>query len=56
MLKYGDSYVDIGQEQYEKKYKQRLLQNLRKKANEFGFALIERSALPQNSPSPQEVS
>jgi len=27
MLKYGESYVDIGQEQYEKKYKQRLLQS-----------------------------
>jgi len=56
MLKYGDRYVDIGQEQYEKKYKERLLLNLRKKASEFGLVLVERPALDLNSPAPQGVS
>ena len=56
MLKYGESYVDIGQEAYEQKYKNRLLQNLRKRAHELGLVLIEPAALPQNSPAPQQVS
>jgi transposase len=40
MLKFGRDYVDIGQDQYEQKYKDRLFKHLTKKAKAFGFQLI----------------
>jgi transposase len=39
MLKFGEAYVEQGQSAYEKKYKERLLGNLTKRAKEFGFQL-----------------
>ena len=39
MLRFGHRYTDIGQERYEQQYKQRLLQRLARKAQDFGFQL-----------------
>ncbi len=44
MLKYGEAYVDIGSEEYEKRQKERILKGLRKKAAEHGFDLIKKIA------------
>lgn len=41
MLKHGTSYVDAGQEYYEKRYRTRVVQNLKRKAHELGFVLVE---------------
>jgi transposase len=41
MLKFGQAYVDRGQEHYEKQYKERLLAQLQKRARQMGFELIE---------------
>jgi len=45
MLKYGTAYVDAGQEYYEERYRSRVLQNLKRKAQELGFELVEASRL-----------
>lgn len=43
MLKYGQSYVDQGQEAYERKYQERMLDQLKKKATHLGFQLVART-------------
>jgi transposase len=40
MLKFGRSYVDIGQDRYEEKYKERTLKHLARKAKDLGFQLV----------------
>ena len=40
MLKNGTSYVDAGQQYYEEQYRTRILQNLKRKAQAFGFQLV----------------
>jgi len=40
MLRFGHGYTDIGQERYEQQYKERLLQRLARKAQDFGFQLV----------------
>jgi transposase len=40
MMKFGRHYVDIGQDQYEEKYKERALKSLARKARDFGFQLV----------------
>lgn len=40
MLKYGTEYVDLGQEYYEQRYQDRMITNLKRKAKEFGFELV----------------
>ena len=40
MLKYGTEYVDQGQEQYERQYRERTVKGLQKKAAELGFTLV----------------
>src|SRR5499427_6223821 len=40
MIKLGRQYIDIGQERYEQKYRDRLLKHLARKANAFGFQLV----------------
>lgn len=40
MLKLGRDYVDIGQEAYEARYKERILKHLARKAKDFGFQLV----------------
>lgn len=39
MLKFGESYIEAGQDYYETKYKDRLLRTLQKRAAHFGFQL-----------------
>jgi len=39
MLKYGQDYVDQGQEQYETAYQLRALRNLKERAKSMGFIL-----------------
>jgi transposase len=46
MLKYGEEYLDIGQEQYEAKYKEAILKSLRRKANQLGYQLIADQPVP----------
>jgi hypothetical protein len=46
MLKFGQDYVDIGQDQYEQKYKDRVLKHLASKVKKLGYQLV---------PCPQEV-
>ena len=43
MLKHGTAYVDAGQQHYEERYRSRVVQNLKRKAQELGFELV---ALP----------
>ena len=40
LMKYGFDYVEQGLEEYEKKYKERSLKSLTKKAQQFGMQLI----------------
>ena len=41
MLKYGTAYFDAGQNIYEERYRSRVIQNLKKKALEFGLSIVE---------------
>lgn len=41
MLKHGSEYVDVGQQYYEERYRSRIVQNLKRKARELGFDLVE---------------
>ena len=40
MLKHGCEYVDAGQEYYEERYRSRVIQNLKRKAQDMGFELV----------------
>lgn len=40
-LRYGMAYVDPGAAYYEERYRQRVLSNLRRRADALGFALVE---------------
>lgn len=40
MLKYGKAYTDAGLEYYEQKYRERVLNNLCRRAADFGYALV----------------
>ena len=40
MLKEGTDYVDAGQEYYEKRYRSRVIQNMKRKAQDLGFELV----------------
>jgi transposase len=40
MLKYGTEYNDLGHEYYEKRYKERVIANLKRKAKNLGYNLI----------------
>ena len=44
MLKYGNEYVDAGQDYYEKLYQAKVIQSLRKRARDLGFELTENSS------------
>jgi len=41
MLKYGQDYVDKGQEYYEQLYKKRVYKNLQNRAKQLGFQLVD---------------
>jgi transposase len=45
MLTDGSSYVDAGQEYYEERYRSRVVQNLKRKAQEMGFELVTMPAV-----------
>jgi transposase len=47
MLRYGISYKESGQNYYEQQYRDRVVKNLKKKAEEFGFNLVE--AIPMTA-------
>jgi len=49
MLKHGSAYVDAGQDYYEKCYRSRVVHNLKRKAQELGYQLIEVSGLQQKT-------
>ncbi len=40
MLKHGTEYIDVGQDYYEQRYKERVIQNLTRRAKELGFELV----------------
>lgn len=40
MLKYGKSYTDVGMEYYDKKYRERVLNGIAKRAEEMGYVLV----------------
>ncbi|MDZ4342388.1 MAG: IS110 family transposase, partial [Candidatus Binatia bacterium] len=40
MLTQGTAYVDAGQKYYEERYRSRVVQNLKRKAQELGFELV----------------
>jgi transposase len=46
LLKYGEHYVQQGLEAYEKKYRERLLHNLKKTAAALGLELTQKQPLP----------
>ena len=46
LLKHGELYVRQGMEEYENKYRQRLLHNLRKTAASLGFELAQKQPVP----------
>ena len=50
MLKYGEEYVDIGQEQYEQRYKAGALKSLQRKARQLGYQLIVSQPIPSVVP------
>ena len=52
MLKYGRDYADIGQEQYEKQFKERALRSLARKAKELGLQLVSNSDLASEKAVP----
>ncbi len=49
MLKYGSAFVDSGQEQYEERYRSRVLQGLKRKAQEMGYKLVSIQEEPQTA-------
>ena len=40
MLKFKVSYKDVGAEYYNKKYKEKIIKNLNKRAEKFGYKLV----------------
>jgi len=44
MLKHGTEYVDAGQDYYERQYKERVVQNITRRAKELGFVLMPEPA------------
>jgi transposase len=40
LLKFGKDYVDSGQDAYERKYKERAIRNLARKAKDYGLTLV----------------
>jgi transposase len=40
LLKYGEEYVDVGMDAYEKQYQERVMINLKKRAHSMGFQLV----------------
>jgi len=45
MLKFGEVYVDQGQEEYERRYRDRVVRGLQKKANELGLTVVPKEKI-----------
>ena len=41
MLKHGKEYTDVGQDYYEQQYKSRVIKNLKTRARQLGFEIVE---------------
>jgi hypothetical protein len=41
LLKHGTAYVTQGMEEYERRYRERVVHNLKRRAGELGYALVE---------------
>ena len=50
MLKNGSEYVDAGQDYYERRYKERTLNCIKRKAQSLGYKLMEIDGLPSTLP------
>jgi len=48
MLKYKMEYVDVGKDYYEKKYRERMIKNMKRKAQLFGYKLVEIPKISEN--------
>lgn len=48
MLKYGTEYTDVGQDYYEQSYKSRVIKNLKKRAQQLGYELVETTSPNQS--------
>lgn len=46
MLTKGQAFVEAGQDEYEERYRQRVVQNLAKRAREMGFQLKPKELRP----------
>jgi hypothetical protein len=49
MLRFGTEYVDRGQDYYQRRYQGRVVANLRRRAQELGYTLVEKEDLPAAS-------
>ena len=49
MLKNGTTFTDAGQDYYEERYRTRVVQNLKRKAQEMGFKLVSIQEEPQTA-------
>jgi transposase len=47
MLKHGTDFADAGQEQYEERYRSRVVQNLKRRAQELEYKLVSIQEEPQ---------
>ena len=45
MLKFGEEYVERGQEYYEQEYQKRVLCSMKAKANELGYDLVPKQVV-----------
>ena len=48
MLKNGSEYVDRGQEYYEEQYRDRVVENMKKRAEDMGYKLVKVEAASQS--------
>jgi transposase len=46
MLRFGTDYVDRGQEYYERRYHNRVVSNLMRRAQKFGYTLTKSESPP----------
>jgi hypothetical protein len=53
LLKHGAAYVTQGMDEYEQRYRERVVRNLSRRAQELGYALVEAGtpAAPEPLPS-----
>lgn len=49
ILRHGVEYIESGQAYYEEQYQERVLNNLKRKAAEFGLSLVQTSKVMQKN-------